>query len=112
MAKKKELGKLSLDMIECKKAGYGCHYGAWKATQDNPVKVKEGIPDGWLICKRCGKAFKPTIKRIQKYCDVGCQRQDQYERDRQKNTQYQRERRARLKERGVVNGQSKNAGDE
>ena len=46
MSKKKKLDKLSLDMIECKKAGYGCHYGAWKATQDRLVAIqKKKIPE-------------------------------------------------------------------
>ena len=52
MAKKRELDKLSLDMIECKKAGFGCHYGAWKALQGNTIKKEEGIPEGWQVCKR------------------------------------------------------------
>lgn len=101
MAKRK-MDKLSLDMIECKKAGFGCHYGAWKATQDNPVIVKAAIPEGWQVCQWCGKAFKPNVKKTQKYCEIGCQRQSQYEKDR----------RARLKKRGADNGQTENAGAE
>lgn len=112
MAKKRELDKLALDMIECKKAGFGCHYGAWKALQGNTIKKEEGIPEGWQVCKRCGKAFKPNVRKVQKYCEVGCQKADQYERYRKQFTQYQRERRARLKEEGADNGESKNAGDE
>ena len=101
MAKRK-MDKLSLDMIECKKAGFGCHYGAWKATQDNPVIVKSEIPEGWQVCQYCGKAFKPNVKRIQKYCEVGCQ----------KKAQFERYRREKLKKRGADIGQSKNAGNE
>lgn len=77
---KRELDKLSLDMIECKKAGFGCHYGAWKATQ-KPVAIKEhGIPEGWRVCAYCGIPFKPTTKRKQTYCDAVCQRQAVYDR--------------------------------
>ena len=69
MAKKK-LDKLSLDIIECQKAGFGVHYGAWKATQTKPAEIKKEIPDGWLVCQYCGKPFKPKTKRPQRYCEV------------------------------------------
>lgn len=39
MAKKRKLDKLDLEMIECEKAGFGCHYGRWKATQ--PISPAE-----------------------------------------------------------------------
>lgn len=103
MAKKKELDKLSLDMIECEKAGYGCHYGAWKAAQENPVKVekKQEIPEGWLVCQHCGKAFKPKTKKLQKFCEPYCQKESQRERDRQRRREYMRKYR---EERGAENG--------
>ena len=84
--KKKKLDKLSLDMIECEKAGYGVHYGAWKATQTNPVIIEKRIPEGWLVCQWCGKPFKPKTKRPQKYCEAICQKQASYQRSRQQNT--------------------------
>ena len=62
---------LALDMIQCKKDGYGCHYGAWKAAQD-PVKIEKKIPEGWRICANCGMLFKPTTKRKQIYCGGVC----------------------------------------
>ena len=76
MAKKKEPTKLELDMIQCEKAGYGCHYGAWKATQKpTPIK-KDVIPEGWRACIGCGKPFKPkTPKSRQEYCEVLCQKE-------------------------------------
>lgn len=83
MARKKELDKLSLDMIQCKKAGYGCHYGAWKATQDRPVVIKpksDELPEGWRICEWCGKPYKPYSRRAQKYCELRCQQAASYER--------------------------------
>ena len=99
MARKKELDNLSKDMIQCRKDGYGFHYGAWKAAQQRPVVVKknDSIPDGWLVCKYCGVAFKPKTKRKQFYCDVTCQRRAQFEKDREKNNRRQREYRARVK---------------
>lgn len=87
MAKKKELDNLDRDMIRCKADGYGCHYGAWKARQERPVvvKPKEGeIPEGWLVCQYCGKAFKPKSKRPQKYCEVYCMIEAQKERNRKR----------------------------
>lgn len=71
---KRELDKLSLDMIECKKAGFGCHYGAWKATQDPVKSPKKDIPEGWRVCAQCGAAFKPTTRRLQLYCGGVCQK--------------------------------------
>ena len=74
MARKKQLDKLSLDMIQCEKDGYGVHYGRWKAAQA-PVEIapKTDIPEGWRICEWCGKPYKPWSKRAQKYCQVYCQ---------------------------------------
>lgn len=81
---KRELDKLSLDMIECAKAGFGFHYGAWKATQ-KPVEIeKPGIPEGWRVCAYCGIPYKPTTKRKQTYCGAVCQRDALYERRRRK----------------------------
>jgi hypothetical protein len=81
-----ELDKLSLDMIECKKAGFGCHYGSWKATQ-NPVKTeKKDLPEGWRVCAYCGTAYKPTSRRPQTYCGAYCQRQAFDEKTRGKRT--------------------------
>ena len=90
--KKKDLDKLSLDMIQCEKDGYGCHYGAWKAAQERPVvvKKKDEIPEGWLVCKQCGKLFKPKTKRKQFYCEIACQREAQLEKDREKRKEYHR----------------------
>lgn len=75
MAKKKELDNLSLDMIRCKADGFGCHYGHWKALHEKTAPDKEECaPQGWLICKHCGKPFKPKARRVQKYCEAQCQR--------------------------------------
>lgn len=86
-----ELDKLSLEMIECEKAGYGVHYGKWKAAQKVVVPEQKGIPDGWRVCARCGKPFKPKTKRIQYYCEANCQVEAQREKDRQRHAKYIRE---------------------
>lgn len=109
MAKKKKLDKLSLDMIECEKAGYGCHYGAWKAAQEEKARAEKvmvekkepEIPEGWLVCQHCGKAFKPKTKRPQKYCQFNCQYEAQRERYRQSRMECMRKCRA---ERGAEVG--------
>lgn len=101
MAKKK-LDKLSLDMIQCKKDGYGVHYGRWKATQE-PVKPEESpLPDGWLICAHCGKRFKPKTGRPTKYCEAYCANAAFKVRKRERDNQRQREWREK-QERNVEN---------
>lgn len=66
---KKELDKLSLDMIQCENDGYGVHYGRWKAAQ--PIVKPVEVPEDWKVCRQCGKAFKPNVKH-QKYCCRVC----------------------------------------
>lgn len=95
MAEKKQLDKLSLDMIECEKAGYGVRYGSWKATQTNPVVVEQKIPEGWLVCEYCGKAFKPKTKKKQRFCEVECQNKSYQERNPGYNKKRVRECRER-----------------
>lgn len=95
--KNRDLDKLSLDMIQCEKDGYGCHYGAWKAAQDRPVTIEKEIPDGWLVCQRCGRVFKPKTKRKQFYCDAMCQRAVQIEKYRAKALERQQAYRERKK---------------
>lgn len=87
MARKKEPDKLAKDMIECKKAGFGCHYGKWKALQPKEQYIKE-LPDGWLICAYCGKPFKPSSKRLQKYCEAMCQLGAQRDRSKGQHDRY------------------------
>lgn len=90
MARKKQLDKLSLDMIECEKAGYGVHYGHWYAAQNRPVNiVPKSSPDDWKTCPHCGQRFKPRHNQV--YCEYACQRDAQRARDREKHNEYQRE---------------------
>jgi hypothetical protein len=95
MARKKEPDKLAQDAAAALAAGMS--YGKWKAMQE-PVKIEkkaEEIPEGWLICKQCGKPFKPKTYRKQKYCEMSCQQAAQKERDRGKYNGYYREYQAR-----------------
>lgn len=69
-------------------------YGRWKAMHSVTIPEKK-IPDGWLICQNCGKAFKPKTKRPQRFCDVYCQKEAYSETRKQKNAKYMREYRAR-----------------
>lgn len=94
MAKKKQLDKLSLDMIQCAKDGFGVQYGKWKATQP-VVKVDKEIPDGFCVCEYCGQWYKPSTKRLQKYCGAYCQIAAQKQRDKEKHAKYIRDYRER-----------------
>lgn len=88
--KKKELDKLSLDMIQCEKDGFGVHYGAWKATQERQTefKRKEYEPRfGWGICGYCGNRF-PKEHGKQLYCDSLCQRSAQVQKYKARNKDY------------------------
>lgn len=64
------MDNLAKDAKAAMKAGMS--YGRWKAMQE-PVKVKKGIPEGWLVCQWCGEPFKPKPKCKMKFCDYFCQ---------------------------------------
>jgi hypothetical protein len=94
----KEPNKLALDMIQCKKDGFGCHYGAWMAVQNRPVVIEKKNYEGWKVCPHCGKYFKPNHpNNRQIYCELNCQKAAQRERDRAKNAEAQRRYVARKK---------------
>lgn len=74
MAKEKEMDKLSLDMIQCKKDGYGCHYGKWKAMQE-PVVIEPKPELGVVrygVCRHCGNTFAMYDQRVRVYCNEQC----------------------------------------
>jgi hypothetical protein len=101
--KKKELDNLSLDMIQCRKDGYGCHYGAWKAAKNRPVTIEkktDELPKGWRICKYCGKPFKPKQRGIQLYCEYYCADEAAKERYRERNRERQQQYREKKKAEG------------
>ena len=77
----KKIDALAMDAVKAKEAGMS--YGRWKAMQMVEEKPK-GIPEGWLVCQYCGKPFKPKTKRPMKYCELFCQQQASWERERLK----------------------------
>lgn len=88
--KKKEMDNLAKDAARALAAGMS--YGNWKALHPNTKDmVDEPAPQGWLICKHCGKPFKPTNNRKQFYCEAGCQLAAQTERYREQNRERSRE---------------------
>ena len=83
MAKKKEMDKLAQDAAAALAAGMS--YGKWKALHPQTVAEKpeaDEVPDGWKMCKYCGKHFKPSNSG-QRYCDIQCQKATQRIRDRE-----------------------------
>lgn len=83
MAKKKEMDNLAKDAAAALAAGMS--YGKWKALHPQTVEEKaesDEVPDGWKVCKHCGKYFKPR-KPGQRYCDIQCQRETERIRDRE-----------------------------
>ena len=83
MARKKT-DKLAMDAMKAKEANMS--YGRWKAMQEVVVKPK-GIPEGWLVCQYCGKAFKPKTKKPMKYCELFCQQRASDEREAKKRAE-------------------------
>lgn len=67
------MDKLSQDMLQCEKDGFGVHYGAWKATQPKQEPQERELTDGWKRCEYCGKPFKKN--RGMRFCDVYCRTQ-------------------------------------
>ena len=74
------MDNLARDMMLCEKAGFGVHYGRWKATQPNRVKPKEAEADLYTRkCAYCGHDFyfhRPNHI----YCTMECAKRMRYER--------------------------------
>lgn len=64
---KKELDKLSQEMLQCEADGFGVHYGRWKAVQPIYVPPEKEM----RVCLFCGKPFEPKTPK-QKYCSKVC----------------------------------------
>jgi transposase-like protein len=83
--KKKAMDNLARDAAAALAAGMS--YGRWKAlhpyTKDKEEQESE-VPEGWFICKHCGKQFKPRSGTQQRYCEPWCQKEAQRERDRER----------------------------
>ena len=48
----------------------GMSYGRYKAQQK--MLPKDKLPDGWRLCKHCGKPFDPRHYTDKIYCDSYC----------------------------------------
>lgn len=81
MAKKQKIDKLAQEVAMALAAGMS--YGKWKAMQD-PVKCEKPKDCELVVCKYCGKQFKPKVKKRQIYCDIYCQKKAQYAARRKK----------------------------
>lgn len=81
----------------------GMSYGQWKAMQ-KPVKIEKKVPDGWLVCENCGKAFKPKTKRPQQFCEVECQKKAYSEKYKEKKRECARQYKARKRAERENNG--------
>ena len=83
--KKVPMDKLAQDMIQCKKDGYGVHYGAWRAAQyeKNQYKTIPAKHKGYKhTCLNCGKEFYSKTNSARKYCCDQCR--EQYYRNQKK----------------------------
>lgn len=76
MGRKKQvpMDQLAKDMIQCKKDGYGVHYGAWRAAQYEKNKGMTIVKHKGHkhICQHCGKEFYVTHNKPRKYCSEYC----------------------------------------
>lgn len=72
--KKGKLDKLSLDVIQCEKDGFGVHYGAWRAAQYEKGKgMTPAKPQGYKhTCLNCGNEFYSKANKPRKYCSEQC----------------------------------------
>lgn len=76
------MDNLSKDMIACKEAGFGVHYGKWKATQPvktTKIKAEEPAPNPVVVkpvvtkrrCAQCNKEFVSKQRR-RMFCSNKC----------------------------------------
>jgi hypothetical protein len=79
------MDNLARDAMLARQAGLS--YGQWKAMQEPVKPVKEKIPEGWYVCRYCGKPFKPRVKRTQKYCEWICMQRAQREREKRRKAE-------------------------
>lgn len=78
------MDNLSADMIQCKKDGFGCHYGKWKALQEQkPIEPKEESLDAGYKkkCEWCGVEFIFS-RKTQRFCSMKCYQSEYYNRKR------------------------------
>ena len=95
---KKELDKLSQEMIQCEADGFGVSYGKWKAVQPPYIPPEKEM----RVCLFCGKLFEPKTPK-QKYCDTVCSVANQDKKTRE--TSYIHKRNKKAKQVGVTDGE-------
>jgi hypothetical protein len=98
MMAKKELDKLSQEMIQCEADGFGVSYGKWKAVQSPYIPPEKEM----RVCLFCGKLFEPKTPK-QKYCDTVCSVANQDKKTRE--TSYIHKRNKKAKKVGVTDGE-------
>ena len=88
------MDRLARNAMLAKQAGMS--YGKWKAMQPI-VEVKEKPkPEGWRGCEYCGEPFQS--KQGKRFCNLECRRQAYRLKENAIQREYQRKRRAKLKE--------------
>lgn len=97
------MDNLSADMIQCKKDGFGCHYGAWKALQGEKPVPKPEPSENASRCAHCGKEFVNKYGR-RKYCDKTCRNLHNYYENRERYLAKAKRMRERKKEK-VADGE-------
>ncbi len=90
------MDRLAMNAMLARQAGMT--YGKWKAMQPIVPIEKPEIPEGWVKCEECGKAFPPRNKK--RFCDGVCRRAA-YEKNRyfkKQRMEYMQKYRARKAE--------------
>lgn len=76
------MDKLAADMIQCRKDGFGCHYGKWKALQPSVFvkrEPKKKIDDVSKKCENCGSEFI-SYRKGKRFCCESCAQTNWYKR--------------------------------
>lgn len=92
------MDNLSNDMVQCKKDGFGCNYGKWKALQGEKKIAKPEPPKEKIAkCAHCGKEFVNKYG-WRKYCDDTCRNLHNYYQNRERYLAKAKRMRERKKE--------------
>ena len=62
------MDRLAMNAMLAQQAGVS--YGKWKAMQPIVDVVPTGLPEGFIKCEYCGKAFKKKYGK--RFCDLEC----------------------------------------
>lgn len=79
------MDSLSAEMVQCKKDGFGCRYGQWKALQEHkPIKPRQEEKydaEHKKTCEWCGAEFMFS-RKTQRFCSMRCYHKAWYQRRR------------------------------